>query len=166
MSMVMITIIVSFLLESIISNFVLIDSLLWLPLFTLVSLVIVVPYFNRKEANYLKLCAITGLFYDIVFTDTLCFNMLLFVLLGIVISKVMSIINFNFISIVFFIPIIIIFYRILSYLIICFSGFLIFDWVHLGESIYSSLLINILYGVILYFITSKLSKKYHIYKID
>ncbi len=166
MIVVVFTLIISFLLESIVSNFVPLDSVLFLPLFTLVSLIIVSPYFNKKEADYLKLCAVTGLFYDIVFTDTLCFHLLLFVLLGMFISKIMSYINFNFISIFILIPILITLYRTLSYSIICFSGFLTFDWTVLGESIYSSFLLNLFYGMILYFITDKLAKKYHIYKVD
>lgn len=166
MIVVVFTLIISFLLESIVSNFVPLDSILFLPLFTLVSLIIVSPYFNKKEADYLKLCVVTGLFYDIVFTDTLCFHLLLFVLLGMFISKIMSYINFNFISIFILIPILITLYRTLSYSIICFSGFLTFDWTVLGESIYSSFLLNLFYGMILYFITDKLAKKYHIYKVD
>lgn len=166
MIVVVFTLIISFLLESIVSNFVSLDSILFVPLFTLVSLIIVSPYFNKREADYLKVCAVVGLFYDIVFTDTLCFHLLLFVLLGILISKIMSYINFNFISLCILIPIFITLYRIFSYCIICFSGFLSFDWQALGESIYSSFLLNLFYGMILYFITDKLAKKYHVYKVD
>lgn len=166
MSVVVITVIISFLLESIVSNFISLDSQLFMPLFTLVSLLIVYPFFNKKESDYLKLCAITGLFYDIVYTDTLLFHLLLFVMLGYLITKINNVVNTNFISICFMIPIIIILYRILSYSILCLSGFLLFDWANLGESIYSSLLLNIIYGEFIYIITDRVAKKHKVYKVD
>ncbi len=159
-------VIISFFLESISSNFISMDSILFLPLFTIVSLVIIYPFFNKKEIDYLKICGIFGLLYDIVYTDTLSLHLLLFVILGYIITKINNILNTNYLSLCLMIPIVIIIYRFCSYGILCLSGFLTFSWTNLGMSVTSSILLNVIYGEILYFITDKLAKKLKIYKVD
>ena len=80
-------------------------------------------------------------------------------LLNIIFSN--NIINIGFISVL-----VIAIYRIISYTILVMINYLPFDMNLLFHSIYSSLLVNILYAVILYFICDRISDKYHIEKID
>ena len=65
--MIWVILIVSFLLESTFTNIVSINSCL-IPLFSLTSLVLIYPYMKKKKENYIIICLILGLFYDIVFT--------------------------------------------------------------------------------------------------
>jgi len=57
-------------------------------------------------------------------------------------------------------------YRALEYSILSLVGFFTFDSMYLLQGIYSSLLLNVIYAIILYLITDWLSKKYHILKVD
>ncbi len=166
MVIVIVTAIVSFFLESIVSNFVALDSQLWIPLFSLVSLIIIYPYFKGQEQNYLKVCALIGFCYDIVFTDTLLMNFVIFIGIGVLIQGINHIFSTNMINICFMVPVIVALYRLVSYLILCLAGFFHFEWQSLGVSIYSSLLLNIMYAVIVYLITDRIAKRYRIYKVD
>ena len=95
MQLAIIVTVISFFLESIVSNFVSINSDLFLPLFTIVSLVIIYPYLKKERANYYKIAAVLGLFYDIVYTDTLILNLFLFVMTAYFITKMNYILSNN-----------------------------------------------------------------------
>ena len=166
MNIVLASTIISFLLESITSNFISLNNQIFIPLFSLISLVIIYPYFRTDKLRYIKACAILGFFYDIVFTDTLIMNLLLFSIIGFIISFINKIFSNNVISIVVISAIIILCYRFMSYSILCISGLFEFYGNRLWESIYSSMILNIIYAIVLYIITDILARKYHIRKID
>lgn len=159
-------VILSFFLEGFASNLIGINSPLFTPLFSIVSLLIIYPYFNHEETNFLKCCFFLGLFYDLVYTDTLIVNACLFMIAGLFIRWLNSWWSNHIISIFFMTSFTIIFYRCIMYGILVVIGFLPFDGMSLLNSITSSLLLNILYGEILYLITDHFSKKYRIKKID
>lgn len=166
MCIILIISIFSFLLESIISNFIPLDSQFFIPLFSLMSLVLIYPYFNGKKNEYLKTCITIGFLYDVAFTDTLILNLVLFLLIGFFICTINQIFSTNIVSVIILSIVVIIFYRILGYGILCLSGLLEFHINRLGTSISSSLLLNILYVILCYFITNAIAKKYRIRKID
>lgn len=166
MILVSITVILSFFLESIVSNFISINSQVLIPLFTIVSLIIIYPYFKGKESNYFKVCAVIGFCYDIVFTDTPLMNLLLFLFIGYMIHLMNKLISTNIINVCIMILSCVILYRVSSYGILCLAGFLSFNWLSLIRSIYSSLLLNMIYGMLIYFVTDFFARKYRIYKID
>ena len=62
--MICTVLIVSFVLESIFTNIVSTDSIL-IPLFTITSFILIYPYFRKKNTNYIIVCLIIGLLYDI-----------------------------------------------------------------------------------------------------
>ncbi len=151
--------ILSFLLDGIISNFN-----LGLPLFTLLSLIIIYPYFRNKDENFLMTCGIIGLMYDFVYTDTLLFNFLMFIMMGICIKFIFyrlsnSLLNISLISIAY-----IAIYRLISYIILFLAGYMSFNMTLLFKGIYQSLIINIIYVILMYLITHYYSRKYHILK--
>ena len=80
------TIIISFVLDSIISNFLSINTL-FAPLFTLMSLVIVYPYFNGNNKNFLITSFVTGVAYDLIYTNTIVIHGLLFVAIAFLIIR-------------------------------------------------------------------------------
>ncbi|MDD4548063.1 MAG: hypothetical protein PHI05_04920, partial [Bacilli bacterium] len=65
--MIVFMIILSLILESLVSNIVPLGSV-FTPLFSIVSLVLIYPFFNNNDLRYIKYCGITGLIYDIIFT--------------------------------------------------------------------------------------------------
>ena len=115
--MVYFLIIFSFLFESVFSNIVNSYSFLT-PLFLLTSLSIVYPYFKNKKFNFIIVCILCGLFYDISFTDSLFVNAITFGISGGIIVICYNFINYNIVSSNFINMICIIFYRIISYLIL------------------------------------------------
>lgn len=62
----------SFLLDGILSKYLI--KTIFAPMLTIVSLVIIYPYFNNNNYRYLKYNAIIGLLYDIVYMDTIFYN--------------------------------------------------------------------------------------------
>ena len=166
MQLAIIVTIVSFFLESLVSNFVSINSDLFLPLFTIVALVIIYPYFKKDRSNYYKVAAILGLFYDIVFTDTLILNLFLFLMTAYFIAKMNYMLSNNYFNVALMTVLAIAFYRSISFFVLVIIGYLPFSWFALGRRITTSLLLNVIYAVILYGITDYFSHKYHITKID
>lgn len=166
MQLAIIVTIISFFLESLVSNFVSIHSNLFLPLFTIVALVIIYPYFKKDRSNYYKVAAILGLFYDIVFTDTLILNLFLFLMTAYFITKMNYMLSNNYFNVALMTVLAIAFYRSISFFVLVIIGYLPFSWFALGRGIMTSLVLNVIYAVILYGITDFISHKYHITKID
>lgn len=147
-------ILVSFLLESIFSNFIAISSNVFIPLFTLTALVILFPYYN-KEKEYFKMCILFGFLYDVVFTNTLFINVGLFMMVGFTTKILNYYLSNNILNNTIMLIISVILYRFIMYFIIIFSNIYNFDFMLLFKSIYSSLILNIIYSIILYFIIEK-----------
>lgn len=129
---------------------------------TIVSLVIIYPYFNNNNYRYLKYNAIIGLLYDIVYMDTIFYNFFLFLIIGLIVIIFNYLYSSNcYISLIETI-ISIIFYRFIDYgFVIIFRNYS-FSFSNLLESIYSSMTLNIIYCLIIYIIANKYSKKHHI----
>ena len=85
---------ISFFLDGILSRYILPNSL-FLPLFTIVSLVIIYPYFNNDNFRYFKFIAIIGLLYDIAYFNTLFYNFFIFIALGFVIGLINYLLSNN-----------------------------------------------------------------------
>lgn len=166
MQLAIIVTIISFFSESLVSNFVSIHSNLFLPLFSIVALVIIYPYFKKERSNYYKVAAILGLFYDIVFTDTLILNLFLFLMTAYFITKMNYMLSNNYFNVALMTVLAIAFYRSISFFVLVIIGYLPFSWFALGRGIMTSLVLNVIYAVILYGITDFISHKYHITKID
>ena len=135
-------IIFSFLLESVFTNIVKLNSFL-IPLFLLTSLTILYPYF-RNNKNFIIACAVCGLFYDIAFSDSIFINTISFVFTSAVIIFGYSYANDSVYSSNIINIICIAFYRIVSYLLLCivdfisFNKLILFSWVKKPKSSTSS----------------------------
>lgn len=162
----LITLIISFYLEGIVSNFIGINTNLFSPLFTVVSLIIVYPYFYNKEDKYLMYLFLLGLLYDLAYTNTLGLNAIVFVLLGLFIKKINTYISSNIVNNVFKGLIIIIIYRLITYILLLFIGYIEVNFNLFIKSITSSLILNIIYLILINIVTNYISKKKHIVRID
>lgn len=163
--MVYFLIIFSFLFESVFSNIVNSYSFLT-PLFLLTSLSIVYPYFKNKKFNFIIVCILCGLFYDISFTDSLFVNAITFGISGGIIVICYNFINYNIVSSNFINMICIIFYRIISYLLLCIIDYINFNENMLLEGVYNSLLVNLIYGIIIFIIVDLISKILNIKRVE
>ena len=163
--MIYIVIIFSFLFESTFSNIV--NSYNFLtPLFLLTSLSILYPYFKNNKFNFVVTCIICGFFCDIAFTDSLFINTITFGLCSGIIILGYNYVNYNIYSSNFINIINIVFYRVVSYLLLCIVDFINFNESILLEGIYNSLLVNVIYGIILFIIIDLISKIFNIKRVE
>lgn len=154
-----IILILSFLLDGILSFF-LNKNLLLNPLFSLCSLIIIYRYYSKSmQTNYLITCSILGLFFDIVYSDTIFLNAGIFLLLGLFITKYYQIFSYKLLSSTILTILIIILYRLITFLVLSNLGIINFNLYNLFRSIYSSIFINIIY-VGLYFLKKRKYKRY------
>lgn len=138
-------IILSFILEGLISNLISIQTKLFNPLFTLISLILFNHKYNLKKYLIISFCI--GLLYDIIYTNTLFLNAFIFLLLSYLTYIIFKIINNNLINRVIVSVASIFIYRIIVYLILI-TRYSI-SYKILINSITSSLLINIIYILII-----------------
>ena len=85
----LIIVIISFLLDGILSNYLpymLGDLSLFTPYFTLVSIIVIYPLFVKKLKNYYILVGITGFLYDLFYTNLLFTNTIFFLLVTYIIT--------------------------------------------------------------------------------
>ena len=163
--MLYVILIFSFLFESAFSNVVNNYSFLT-PLFLLTSLTVLFPYFKNNKFNFIIVSIICGLLYDISFTNSPFINTISFgissgfIILGYNYINY-NIVNFNFINIIM-----ICVYRIISYLLLCIIGIINFKTVYLFEGIYNSLLVNIVYGIIMFIIVELIAKIFNIKRVE
>lgn len=156
---------ISFFLEGIVSNFVS-SSTYFFPLFTLVSFIIIYPYFQNKDEGFFKICLITGIFYDLIYTDTFLVHTLLFFILAFVIQKINVWLANNFFNSAIMAFFLIVIYRLLQYSILFLCGYFPYSFSWFITSITHSLILNIFYAIILFFVTDFISYKKHITKIN
>ena len=134
--MIYIILIFSYLFESAFSNIVPKNSLL-IPLFLLTSLTILYPYFKNKNINFVITCIICGFVYDISLTNSLFINTLSFGLVGVLTILIYNYINYNIYSSNILNIIVLIFYRTVSYILLCIIDIIKFNEMSLIEGIYS-----------------------------
>ena len=144
-------VIVSFILDNIVSNFLNYNSI-FNPLFTLLSLVLIYPSFNKRSNNYYIYVFILGFIYDVAITNTLFLNAFIFILLAYFIKLIFNKIPYNYLSVLIITLCSIIYYRVITYAILIILNYLDFNLFYLFKSIYTSILLNIIYISILYLI--------------
>ena len=163
--MIYFILILSFLLEGSFSNLVYKNSL-FIPLFFITSLSIIYPYFNNKKLNFIIVCLICGMFYDIIFTNSTFINTLSFPICGCLIILGYNYMNYNIFSSNFINTIVLILYRVISYLLLCLVSFTSFNIIELYESIYSSIIANVIYGILIYGLIYILNKIFKIKRVE
>ena len=166
MSLVLFTMIFSFFLEALVSNFIPMNTDLFVPCFTLISLVLIYPFFTKENYSYLKYAFILGFFYDITFTNVLFLNACLFLVIAYLIRAINIWFSNNAFNVIFISGVVIVIYRILNYFLLIFMTLKKFVLLDLVNSITSSLLINVIYAFIMYLLLDLISKKRKILKID
>ena len=165
--MIILLIFISFLLEGYFTTFISLNSL-FIPLFTLTSIIILYPFFDIKENfhKYIIISIIFGLLYDIVYTNSVFINTISFTICSVILIFMNHYINSSLILKLGVVTIVIAIYRFISYLLLCIFNYLNFNENILLKGIYSSLIINIIYATILYIISNFISQKLNIRKYE
>lgn len=159
--MILIILIISFILEGIVSNLVPLNSL-FIPLLSVVAIFSVYPLFDSDKKKYLITSFIYGLLYDIVYTNCLFVNSFVFFLTALVITMIYNYVTVNKFNYIFINTLILLFYKTVSYIVLCLFKYLEFNEYTFIKGLYSCLIINIIYGLILYFVIVFIAKKYRL----
>lgn len=153
-----IILIVSFLLQSLLSNFIGINTNLFNPTFPIIALLIIYPYFKKENKKYLIYSVVYGLLYDLFYTETFILYAFIFFLIALLIIKLNKYFSKNIINIIIMTILIVISYRVIVYTLLVLINYLSFNIFVLFKSIYSSLILNILYAVVLYVLYNRKQK--------
>ena len=158
-----IILVVSFLLDGILSNFLpymVGDLSLFTPMFTIVSLVIIYPFFTKKLKYYFITCFLVGLVYDFMYTNLLFYNAVLFLAVGLMLMFLYRYIRPSWLSLILFIVVVIAGYECMNAIVILAFQLVPMTFYRLLYKISHSLLLNLCHGEILYFIIWLLPERY------
>lgn len=154
----------SFIFEYLVNLFSFNSIFVGLIIFT--SMILLQPYFKKNKGLYFLYCFLVGFFYDFIYTGIYFMDAGLFLLIGVCVDFINEITPNNLILSLLELVVFICLYRILSFMFLYINDAIIFDLNILLKSIYSSILINVFYGFILYIILYFISTKFHIKRID
>lgn len=161
MLFVYITVIISFLLDGVLSNFLnymLGDISIFNPLLTIVTIIMIYPYFKKDENKYFITSFILGFLYDLFYTNLLFTDVILFLLLALIYSYLYKKLEVNVLTTAFSICLIISIYEIILAFLLFIFDIVPVTFSEVSYLIVNSLLLNVIYGEILYLI-SRITKR-------
>lgn len=133
---------------------------LFTPLLTVVSFILIYPFYRKKVKKYYIISITIGLIYDLLYTNLLFVNSILFFIIAYVTKIIYKNIEVNYLNIILFVIVIISLYEALNGLIIVVFNLVPITIESLIYKITHSLLLNILTTEIIYIIIKYLPKKY------
>ena len=154
---------ISFFLDGVLTNFLpyTVNNLsLFTPLLTLVSLIVIFPFFRKKETEYLIIAFILGVIYDLFYTDLLFFNGVLFFIIALTNSKFQKNFSINALNILLETIGLIIIYETTTALLLVIYNIVPITIYKIYYKIIHSLLLNGIYVEVLYLILKIIPKKY------
>lgn len=154
---------IAFILEYIVNGFF--HGSIFTGLIIFSSFILLEPYFRKNRNRYYIYCFIVGFVYDLVYTGTYFLNAGLFLFIGILVCLINSFTPNNFIVSILELVVLIGVYRFLCFMFMFINGIVGFDLSILFRSFYCSLIVNVIYGIILYFILYLVSLKFNIRRI-
>lgn len=158
MLVAIIYVIISFLLDGIISNIIpfnLVDPSYFKTIYSVISLVIIYNYFDNHQ-KYLTILIILGIFFDIIYTNTFILNIIVFLIIYIVLSNLDYIITTNIFTINLKSIVCISTYHITTYIILLLANYNNYSIKLLGLILIRSIIMTIIYTTISYLIMNKI----------
>ncbi len=155
---VIIYVIISFLLDGIISNIIpfnLVDPSYFKTIYSVISLVIIYNYFDNPK-KYLTILITLGVFFDIIYTNTFILNIIVFLIIYIVLSNLDYIITNNIFTINLKSIVCISTYHITTYIILLLANYNNYSIKLLGLILVRSIFMTIIYTTISYLVMNKL----------
>ena len=159
----LIIVIISILLDGILSNFLpyLYTNLsIFTPLLTLISIFMIYPFFKKKEKTYFILIFIVGIIYDLFYTNLLFFNGVLFITIGLLIKYIYKTYEITPLRLILYIIILITSYEFLTSLVLLIYNVVEVTFYKVFYKIINSLVLNIIYSEIIYLIIKLIPNKY------
>lgn len=159
--------VLSFILDNFMSNIfhsTLTNISYFTTIYIIISFVILYPYFNSEKKYYILLI-IFGLLFDILYTGTFIFNMVLFLIIGIVIKILNNLFPENIVTTNLISIISIIVYHVTSFIILNLFSSINYDIMLLINIIIRSFTMTIIYTTISYFGIRYIFNKFNIKQI-
>lgn len=159
----LIIVIISLLLDGILTNFLpyMVGNLsLFTPLLTIVSLILIYPFYLKNTKKYYLIALITGLIYDLLYTNLLFFNSILFLFVVVIAKYFYKNFEINYLNLIFYTIISISIYETSQALLLVLFNLVPVTFEKLAYKIVHSLLLNIIYVEIIYCIIKNLPPKY------
>ena len=158
-------IIISFILDGVLTNFLpysVGDLSLFTPLTTLVSIVVIYKlfYHNHNEKKYYMISFMVCFIYDFFYTNLLFFNGLLFLLIAYITTLLYKQFGESYLKILLNVLIIIVIYEVITALCILLFNLVPISINSVLYKISHSLLFNLIYAELLYLILNLVPKKY------
>ena len=167
MLLLIIYVLFSFLLEGFMSNIFassLTDVSYFTTIYTVISFVVIYPYFYNKKKYYILLI-IFGILFDALYTSTFIVNVFIFLGIGFVIYLFNNILSDNIFMINIISIIAIITYHLLSFIILSIAGYANYSFLLLGRIIVHSIIMTIIYTSLSYLAIKTLFNRFDIKEI-
>ena len=158
-----IILVISFILDGLLTNYLpygVGNLSLFTPLTTIVALIIIYMFFYKNEKTYFVISFITGFMYDLFYTNLLFLDAILFLLIAFIVSQVYKIVDFKFIWVLIGMVLVIVIYEVAFATIITVFNLVPMSFERIIYKISHSIILNVIYGEILYLICKLLPKKY------
>lgn len=160
-----IVVILSFLLDGILTNFLPFgvgDLSFFTPLTTLVSLVVVYQlfYYSHNQKKYLIMSFIIGFLYDLFYTNLLFFNAFLFLLLAYITTFLYKQLGEGYIRILIRVLLAILLYEVLTAVCIIILNLVPMSLERLWYKFSHSIFLNLAYAEVIFIIIQLIPKKY------
>lgn len=133
---------------------------LFTPLLTLISIYLIYPFYKKKEQKYMITLFLTGIIYDLLYTNLIFYNAIIFTIIGIISKYIYKHYEINYLNIIIQIILIVTIYESLNALIIILFNLVPMSISRLFYKITHSLLLNIIYSELLLLIINILPNKY------
>lgn len=158
MIIAVIYVIISFLIDSLMSNilpFNLTDPSWFKTIYSVISLVILYNYFDNQK-KYLSILIVLGIFFDIIYTNTFIVNIIVLLIIYFILSNLDYVITTNIFTINLKSITCISLYHILTYIILLLANYNNYSIKLLGIILLRSLIMTIIYTTISYIIMNKI----------
>lgn len=156
--MIIIFTLISFILEYIFNYFF--HNSIFMPLIILTTVISSQIYFKKSNPKYYLYCFIVGFLYDLIYTGNYFLSAGLFLLIGVLVSFINSNLSNNIFICIISLIVYILIYRCLSFFLFFLNGYGTFKL--LFKVMYSSLILNIVYGIFLYYIFKFILKRFKV----
>jgi cell shape-determining protein MreD len=158
---------ISFIFEGIISNYLnytITNPTILKTMYTLITLVILSKYFDNKK-KYFLIVFIFGLLYDITYTNTFIFNVILFLSITFITTLIKNIFSDTVISENIINLLAVVLYHLFSFAILQIIGYNIYDFKLLLLIITHSIIMTLIYSTIIYYLSNYLFIKFDVKQI-
>lgn len=154
---------ISLILDGILTNFLpylVSDLSIFTPMLTVIGIFIVYPYFYKNNKKYFIFSFICGVIYDLFYTNLYVVDGIIFLLIAFVTVKINKNIQVNVFSILYQAILAIILYEVSLALIFVIFNVVPITFLGVLYKISHSILLNVIYAFILYFILKNFTVKY------